>query len=45
MYWLTDDGIGRGYLEGFAGVGKLSTALLLVKGWVAKGSKYLRADD
>ena len=42
VYWLTDDGIGRGYLEGFAGGGKRSRALLLVKGWVAKGSKEPR---
>ena len=42
MYWLTDDGIGRGYFEGFAGGGKRSRALLLVKGWVANGSKELR---
>jgi len=45
VYWLTDDGIGRGYLDGFAGGGKRSRALLLVKGWVAKGSKEPRVLD
>jgi len=42
MYWVADDGIGRGYLEGCGGGWLRSTALLFVNAWVMKGSKDLR---
>jgi len=45
VYWETDDGIGRGYLDGIAGGGWRSRTLLFVKAWVAKGSKDLSALD
>jgi len=38
MYWVADDGIGRGYLEGCGGGWLRSTALLFVNAWVMMGS-------